>query len=157
MQDKHKSRIAHVLSEIADRIELAVAVVLIFGILVLLVQMVGEYVISTAAYGRFNLSAFLSDALNLVIGLEFVKMLCNHTPETVVEVVLIATARQIIVVHGTAMDTFLRVITIAILCAVTYLLPDGDEDKPRFSRLWLRTGSKEAAELALEAEQTMAE
>ena len=44
-------------------------------------------------------STFLAKALNLVVGIEFVKMLCKHTPETLVEVLMFATARQMVVEH----------------------------------------------------------
>ena len=39
-------------------------------------------------------STFLSQALSLVVGVEFVKMLCQHSAQTVVEVLMFATARQ---------------------------------------------------------------
>ncbi len=38
-------------------------------------------------------------AFNLVICIEFVKMLCKHTPDTLVEVMMFAIARQMIVEH----------------------------------------------------------
>ena len=44
-------------------------------------------------------SAFLSQALSLVVGVEFVKMLCQHSAQTVVEVLMFATARQMVVEH----------------------------------------------------------
>ena len=44
-------------------------------------------------------SEFLSNALSLVVGVEFVKMLCRHSAQTVVEVLLFATARQMVVEH----------------------------------------------------------
>ena len=42
---------------------------------------------------------FLANALSLVVGVEFVKMLCRHSAQTVVEVLLFATARQMVVEH----------------------------------------------------------
>ena len=44
-------------------------------------------------------SAFLSQALSLVVGVEFVKMLSQHSAQTVVEVLMFATARQMVVEH----------------------------------------------------------
>ena len=44
-------------------------------------------------------STFLSQALSLVVGVEFVKMLCQHSAQTVVEVLMFATARQMVVEH----------------------------------------------------------
>ena len=41
-------------------------------------------------------TSFLSQALSLVVGVEFVKMLCRHSAQTVVEVLLFATARNMV-------------------------------------------------------------
>lgn len=66
---------------------------------------------------------FLSEALSLVVGVEFVKMLCKHTAETVVEVLVFAIARQMVVEHLRTWETLVGVLAIAILFAVRkYLL-----------------------------------
>jgi len=81
---------------------------------------------------------FLARALSLVVGVEFVKMLCKHTAETVVEVLLFATARQMVVEHMPTKETLIGVIAIAILFAVRkYLLFNED-----FTYTKARTGRK---------------
>ena len=57
-------------------------------------------------------STFLSQALSLVVGVEFVKMLCQHSAQTVVEVLMFATARQMVVEHLGPSETLLGVISI---------------------------------------------
>ena len=52
-------------------------------------------------------STFLSQALSLVVGVEFVKMLCQHSAQTVVEVLMFATARQMVVEHLGPAETLL--------------------------------------------------
>lgn len=42
-------------------------------------------------------TTFLANGLSLVVGVEFVKMLCRHSAQTVVEVLMFATARQMVV------------------------------------------------------------
>ena len=54
----------------------------------------------------------------LAIGIEFVKMLCTHTSETVIEILLFAISRQMIVEHLSATETILGVGAIAGLFAV---------------------------------------
>ena len=54
---------------------------------------------------------FVGVAFNLVICIEFVKMLCKHTPDTLVEVMMFAIARQMIV-------ELIVVLAIAILFAI---------------------------------------
>lgn len=61
---------------------------------------------------------FLSVMLTLAVGLEFVKMLCKHMPETIIEVLLFATARQMVVEHLSPIDTLISAFAIAILFAI---------------------------------------
>ena len=63
-------------------------------------------------------TSFLSQALSLVVGVEFVKMLCTYTSETVIEILLFAISRQMIVEHLSATETILGVGAIAGLFAV---------------------------------------
>ncbi len=68
-------------------------------------------------------NTFLSRSLGLVVGLEFIKMLCKHTAETVVEVLMFAIARQMVVEHLTTFETLIGVLAIAILFFIRkYLL-----------------------------------
>ncbi|MDY3017972.1 transporter [Blautia sp.] len=72
-------------------------------------------------------SEFLSSGLSLVVGVEFVKMLCRHSSQTVVEVLMFATARQMVVEHLGTMQTLIGVIAIAILFAIRkYLMTEVD-------------------------------
>ena len=68
-------------------------------------------------------NTFLSRSLGLVVGLEFIKMLCKHTAETVVEVLMFAIARQMVVEHLATFETLIGVLAIAILFFIRkYLL-----------------------------------
>ena len=67
-------------------------------------------------------STFLSQALSLVVGVEFVKMLCQHSAQTVVEVLMFATARQMVVEHLGPAETLLGVLSIAVLFAISGLI-----------------------------------
>ena len=71
---------------------------------------------------------FLANALSLVVGVEFVKMLCRHTAQTVVEVLMFATARQMVVEHMAPTQTLIGVIAIAILFAIRKFLMTEDND-----------------------------
>ena len=75
---------------------------------------------------------FLANALSLVVGVEFVKMLCRHSAQTVVEVLLFATARQMVVEHLQPTQTLIGILGIAILFAVRkYLMTDSDDMSPK--------------------------
>ena len=73
----------------------------------------------------FNQDAavYIERVMDLAIGIEFAKMLFHHTPGTVIEVLLFAISRHMIVEHNTAVETLLGVLAIAALFAVKkYLL-----------------------------------
>ncbi|OLA03486.1 MAG: hypothetical protein BHV95_00705 [Clostridiales bacterium Nov_37_41] len=61
---------------------------------------------------------FVGVAFNLVICIEFVKMLCKHTPDTLVEVMMFAIARQMIVEHTSPQQNL-----IVVLADKTVFLP----------------------------------
>ncbi|MDO4288591.1 MAG: phosphate-starvation-inducible PsiE family protein [Eubacterium sp.] len=65
-----------------------------------------------------QLSVFLDYAFGTLIGIEFLKMLLKHSTSSVIEVMLFAVARQLIVEHTTPLENLLGIITIAILFIV---------------------------------------
>lgn len=73
------------------------------------------------------LSGFLSSCLNLIIGVELVKMLVRHSMPTAIEVLVFAVARQMIVEHQTPLQALLSIMGLAALFAVRkFLLKDLD-------------------------------
>ena len=66
--------------------------------------------------------------MTFAIGVEFVKMLCRHSAQTVVEVLMFATARQMVVEHMKPSQTLIGVIAIAILFAIRKFLMTEDDD-----------------------------
>ena len=68
------------------------------------------------------LITILDDAIILAIGAELIKMLCKHTPETIIEVLAFALARELIVVHTSALENIITVAAIAILFAIRKFL-----------------------------------
>lgn len=79
-------------------------------------------------------SEFLSLAATLVIGVEFVNMLCNHSMGSVIEIMLLAIARQMIVEHTSPLENLVAVLSIGILYMIRkYLyIPRLDRVKYRF-------------------------
>ncbi|MGT2833483.1 hypothetical protein [Streptococcus halotolerans] len=63
------------------------------------------------------LQNFLNQAMSIAIGVELIKMLTKHTSTTIIEVLLFALARQLVVSHGNALDTLMTVISLSILFA----------------------------------------
>ncbi|MEN8077620.1 phosphate-starvation-inducible PsiE family protein [Clostridioides difficile] len=115
--------------KVVDMLETIIGVLLAVCIAISVVYLIFDI---TSMFSNNNtLDAFtdyLSIAFNFVIGIEFIKMLCKHTPETVIEVLLFAIARQLIVEHMTIFQNLIGVIAIAALFATRkYLFYNFDE------------------------------
>lgn len=116
-------KINHMIAIAAGYIEVIMAVIIIIAILLLTLSLFRYFPQHDLLdFRNDNFNEFLSSALTLVVGLEFVKMLCEHTPETVIEVLMFATARQMIVEHLSPFNTLIGVVTIAILFATRKFL-----------------------------------
>lgn len=130
----HLQNLRRRVSGIAAKIEVILAFAMILGILFILIQVFFDLkeIFLSAIENRQHpsFSDFLSLIFSLVIGLEFIKMLVKQTPASAIEVVLFATARKIITDHGSMFESFLGVISIAILFAVDkYLTTGGEYDR----------------------------
>jgi len=69
-----------------------------------------------------NLENLISVNFGLIIGVEFVRMICKPTTGTVVEVLMFAIARFLIVNHSTGAENLMGIISIAILFATKKFL-----------------------------------
>ena len=65
-----------------------------------------------------EVSIFLQRALDIVIGIEFIKMLAKHSPASSLEVLLYAIARHMVVGHESALENLLSVGAIALIFVV---------------------------------------
>jgi len=109
--------------EVSYLFELLISIIVGIAILILTVRMlcsaVSESVFSKSANAMVEI---LDDAIILAIGAELIKMLCKHTPETVIEVLAFALARKLIVGHAASWENLITVVSIAVLFAVRRFL-----------------------------------
>ena len=71
-----------------------------------------------------DIHGFLNNILTIVVGLEFVRMLIDLTPGNTVEVLIMATARHIIMNHDNPMTNLIGILCIAGLFATRrFLIP----------------------------------
>ena len=109
--------------------ELLLAIVILIAIIISGVSLVLE--LTQFSFTHLDISAFtqfLANGLSLAVGIEFVKMLCKYTPETVVEILMFAIARQMIVEHLQLSQMFIGVCALAVLCAVRKYLISVSKD-----------------------------
>ena len=116
-----KSKAVSTLLKSAWVLELVIAV---FILIVTVVQMVltGKDSLTSLLAGQFNLDQFLAGAMNIIVGLEFMKMLILHTPRAVTDVLLFAIARQLVVSHSTPTDTLIGVSAVALIFVIKKFL-----------------------------------
>ena len=109
--------------ELSYMFELFISVVVGAAILLFGVRMViSTFNLAVNSQGADMLVKVLDDAIILAIGSELIKMLCKHTPETVIEVLAFALARQLIVGHAAPLENLITVVAIAVLFAVRRFL-----------------------------------
>mgnify|MGYP006351750895 CR=1 FL=1 len=122
-RDKHDvGKTEHVYRKILHIMELIIAG---FAILVLIGALVLEVygIFTTEGYFE-DLNHFLHNILTIVVGLEFVRMLIDMTPGNTLEVLIMATARHIIMNHDDKWTLLVGIICIAGLFATRrFLIP----------------------------------
>lgn len=104
-------------------LELIISFVIVCAIIfytVLLVLEFKDIVLGKSA--MTELTEFINMGFGLVIGIEFVKMLCKHSPMIIVEVLMFAVARQMIVEHSTPLQNLCSIACIAMLFAIRRFL-----------------------------------
>ena len=112
-----------------DWIEILMSILLLVVILIKAVDMVFalsslEIVILTMEFEKV-----LSLAFGLIIGVEFVKMLCHHSPKTVIDVLLFAMARYTVLYSKDWYSMLAGVACIAGLFAIKKYLVVSSSDK----------------------------
>lgn len=103
----------------ASFIEIAISVIVLIAIVLLSIHITGDVLRMEDTPDIHALfSTFLENALNLIVGVEFIKMLCRHTPGSAIEVLLFAIARQMVVEHTSPLENLVTIVTIALLFAI---------------------------------------
>ncbi|MBQ4284782.1 MAG: transporter [Lachnospira sp.] len=113
-------------------IEMFISLILSIVLLILAGRLAVDAIGMTfSAEGEDVFTYLLENAMNIAVGVELIKMLCKHSPMTVVEVLMFAIARQMIVAHASVWDTLIGVVCIAILFATRKYLFIAHDDVTR--------------------------
>lgn len=126
-----KRKLNDIIYSISRYTEMALSAIMLIVIIVLIVPMVYDFLkVPLLDITPEQFTGFLGSALTLLIGVEFVKMLAKHTAENLLEVLMFAIARQMVVEHLNMLETLVGVIAIAVIFAVRkYLLLKTSEEK----------------------------
>ncbi|MBE5997795.1 MAG: hypothetical protein E7240_10790 [Lachnospiraceae bacterium] len=108
---------------ILDIFEIVLAVTVLIAFALTFISLIRELpgLIREGAGGE-AFHEFLEFALMLVVGIEFTKMLVKHTPGSVLEVLLFAIARHLVLNHDNGLENVLCIIAIAGIFAIRKFL-----------------------------------
>lgn len=125
--DLLKILISKKIEKIVHVLELIIAVLIILGIIVGLVDLV-KYIIEIMkaspndAYKLFQV--FLGHVLVLIIGAEFVLMILYHSINSILELLLFVIAKKMLVYSSTMLDLVFGIVAIAIVFVIMkFLIP----------------------------------
>jgi hypothetical protein len=105
------------LEKFAKSFEVVIALLLLIVIAIKIVETIFAVIGLDLVIITVDFERILSMAFVLVIGVEFTKMLFKLTPETIIDVLLFAIARQTVIYHERTIDLLIGVIAIAGLYA----------------------------------------
>ena len=128
-----KRKLNEIIYTISRYTEIVLSAVMLLVIITLIIPMIYNFVsIPLLDITPEQFTQFLGNALTLLIGVEFVKMLAKHTAENLLEVLMFAIDRQMVVEHLNMTETLIGVIAIAIIFTIRkYLLLKNSNDKEK--------------------------
>ncbi len=130
-----KKDLQDMVHELTYYIELVIAVIMCGVIAIMTFKLLTTAIPNYIIGDNIQIEGFLEKVMLLAIALEFVKMLCKHTPSTVIDVLLFAIARQIVVEHTSTLENLIGIAALAGLFATRkYLLCHFDEIEKRVYR-----------------------
>lgn len=103
------------IAEAAGLLEVILSGIVLVGLLLSIVPLVQWMPGLIVDGNEVEVYEFLTRALDIVIGIEFIKMLAKHSPGSVLEVLLYAIARHMIVGHEDAVQNLVSVVAIALI------------------------------------------
>ena len=128
-----KRKLNEIIYAISRYTEIVLSAVMLLVIITLIIPMIYNFVsIPLLDITPEQFTQFLGNALTLLIGVEFVKMLAKHTAENLLKVLMFAIARQMVVEHLNMTETLIGVVAIAVIFTVRkYLLLKNSNDKEK--------------------------
>lgn len=157
MIKKHNKRLLKLSKNFETILSIVILILVLLGMVDLIRSVYQAYIIDFSNPVQYSqLNSFLAEALLLVIGVELVVMLSLHIPGVLLEVLLYAIARKLILLPKTAgmFDLLLGVIAIAILFAIRKYLISPDEQLISLNRLYNVKSSNNKILTSVEKKET---
>lgn len=108
-----------IMLKICDILEIIAALLVLLGILMSIFSFLKNPVVFYELMEDMSVFRnYLAQIFVIVIGIEFLQMLCRPNADNIIEVLIFLVARHMIVYETTTMEDFVSVISIAILCVL---------------------------------------
>ena len=116
-----------IMLKICNILEIIAALLVLMGILLSIYSFLRNFDAFWDLLGDMSLFRdYLAKIFILVIGIEFLQMLCRPNADNIIEVLIFLVARHMIVYDTTPFDDFVSVISIAILCVLRRYLHNAE-------------------------------
>ena len=126
--DKFKNRFKKDIQRLCETLEMAVALVVLTGIILTILSLLSDFeIFRSMLEDTAQFKPFLEDIFVIVIGIEFLQMLCRPNSDNVMEVLIFLVARHMIIGDTSPYEDFVSVISIGLLCVVRRFLHNAKE------------------------------
>lgn len=149
---KWSRRLTKLVFHVSSIFEGLISLIILVAIGIELINMVNTYEIFSMDLNTVQLNAMLAEILGLVVGLEFIKMLMVRSRGAVLEVIMFAIARQLILEHS-MMDNLIGVASLAVLFGIWRFLYNREEEQGQLMKLLERIKVKEENKQPLNIEE----
>ena len=106
------------LMRVAATVELVLGVIILFYCIVSTAGVVFTIEFDQLFRNAGYLQRQLSNACLIIIGIELIMMITSHSVDSVVEVMLLAVSRRMIVEHSAPLENLLTVVAVALLFVI---------------------------------------
>ena len=145
MIKKHDKRLLKISKRFETALSIILLILVLLGMMDLIRSVYQAYIVDFANPVEYTqLNGFLAEALLLVIGVELVVMLSLHIPGVLLEVLLYAIARKLILLPKSSGmgDLLLGILAIGVIFAIRKYLMSPQEREISLSRIYNLKSSK---------------
>ena len=127
LKQKLRKKVSTVASVTEIALSILIMVITAISVLVLLFQSIAMIIAIVNGNGSWDFRYLFDIAIELIIAVEFVKMLSKHSMGSAIEVLVFVIAKRVIVdgSHATALDVVLFILAFGLLFAVRKYLHTG--------------------------------
>ena len=145
MIKKHDKRLLNISKNFERALSIVLLILVLLGMMDLIRSVYQAYIVDFANPVEYTqLNGFLAEALLLVIGVELVVMLSLHIPGVLLEVLLYAIARKLILLPKSSGmgDLLLGILAIGVIFTIRKYLMSPQEREISLSRIYNLKSSK---------------